>query len=227
MERLRIAVAITRRDLRIEVRSRIVTNQILPFAAVVMVVFAFALDSDAVLQRVAPGLVLMATLFSMLVLVQRSYAIETEDGAFDLLRLSGVDPVALFWGKTLSLTVQMVVLEVLLVAAAVTLYTTSIPGSGWVMVILTLVLASVGLAAVGTLYGGLSAGFSGRETLLPLLVLPVVSPVVIGAARALESGFGTAGAVAADGWPWLALLAVFTVTFGIGGSLAYGPLIEE
>jgi heme exporter protein B len=237
MKRTRIAWAIASKDLRIELRSRIVANQILPFAAVIMVLFAFALDSDSVLQRVAPGLVWMATLFSMIVLVQRSYAIETEDGAFDLLRLSGLDPIGVFWGKTLALVVQLLLLEILLVATAILLYNATVSGawiggigflgSGWVLLVTTLITATFGLAAVGTLYGGLAAGFSGRETLLPLLVLPVVSPVVIGATRAMESAFGTAGAVVSEGWSWTGLLLVFAVAFGVGGSLAYGPLIEE
>ena len=63
------------KDLRIERRSRIVTNQVLPFAGVTMVIFAFALDVDTgVVQRVAPGLVWLATMFSLLILVQRSFA---------------------------------------------------------------------------------------------------------------------------------------------------------
>ena len=74
MSTWRIARLIAAKDLRIELRSRVVTNQVLPFAALVMVMFAFALDNDSVLTRVAPGLVWLATLFSMLVLVQRAFA---------------------------------------------------------------------------------------------------------------------------------------------------------
>jgi heme exporter protein B len=96
-----------------------------------------------------------------------------------------------------------------------------------VLLVTTLVTATCGLAVVGTLYGGLAAGFKGRETVLPLLVLPVVAPVLIGATRAVESALGTAGAVVSEGWPWVGLLAVFAVAFGVGGSLAYGPLIDE
>jgi heme exporter protein B len=227
VSKLRIALLIAGKDLRIERRSRIVTNQILPFAAVTMVLFAFALDSDAVLTRVAPGLVWLATLFSMLVLVQRAYAIELEDGALDALRLSGMDPVPLFWGKVLGLAVQLLVLEVLLLATAVVLYRAELRTEGLVLLVTTLITATCGLAVVGTLYGGLAAGVTGRETLLPLLVLPVVAPVLIGATRAVESALGTGGAVVSEGWPWVGLLAVFAAAFGIGGSLAFGPLIDE
>ena len=96
-----------------------------------------------------------------------------------------------------------------------------------VLLVTTLVAATFGLAAVGTLYGGLAAGFKGRETLLPLLVFPVVAPVLIGATRAVESALGTAGAAVSEGWPWVGLLAVFAVAFGVGGSLAFGPLVDE
>ena len=227
MSRWRIARLVAAKDLRIERRSRVVINQVLPFAAVTMLMFAFALDASDVLERVAPGLVWLATLFSLLVLVQRAFAIESEDGALDAIRVAGVDPVAIYWGKSMALAAQLAVLEVLLLVAAVLLYGADIPAGGLALLGVTLVLATAGLACVGTLYGGLTAGFTGRETLLPLLVLPVVAPVLIGATRAVESALGTDGAALSEGWPWVGLLAVFAVAFGVGGALAFGPLIEE
>jgi len=226
MSRWRIARLVAAKDLRIERRSRVLLNQILPFAGVTMVMFAFALDASNVLERVAPGLVWLATLFSMLVLVQRSFAIEADDGALDTLRVAGVDPVAIFWGKSMALAVQLAILEVVLLAAAVVLYGADVPLGGVVLLVTTSITATCGLACVGTLYGGLTAGFSGRETLLPLLVFPVVAPVLIGATRAVESALGTGGVALAEGWPWIGLLTVFAVAFGVGGALAFGPLIE-
>jgi heme exporter protein B len=234
--RWRIAVLVARKDLRIERRSRVVTNQVLPFAALTMVLFAFALDNQdvriagdtvAVPDLVAPGLVWLATLFSLLVLVQRAFAVEADDDALDALRVAGVDAGAIFWGKALGLALQLLVLEVVLLAAAIVLYGTTVPWDGVVLLVTTLSTATCGLAAVGTLYGGLAAGSKGRETLLPLLVLPVVTPVLIGATRAVESALGTSGAVVSEGWPWVGLLAVFAVAFVVGGTLAFGPLIEE
>jgi heme exporter protein B len=225
--RRHIAQLIAAKDLRIERHSRVVVNQILPFAGVTMVMFGFALDSSDVLERVAPGLVWLATLFSLLVLVQRAFAIETDDGALDALRVAGVDPAAIFWGKALALAVQLAGLEVVLLAAALVLYGAEVQLGGVLLLVTTLVVATCGLAAVGTLYGGLAAGSKGRETLLPLLVFPVVAPVLIGATRAVESALGTAGAAVSEGWPWVGLLAVFAVAFGVGGSLAFGPLVDE
>ena len=227
MTRRHIVGLIAGKDLRIERHSRVVANQILPFAGVTMVMFGFALDSSDVLERVAPGLVWLATLFSLLVLVQRAFAIETDDGALDALRVAGVDPAAIFWGKALALAVQLAVLELVLLGAALVLYGAEVHVGGVLLLVTTLVAATCGLAAVGTLYGGLAAGFKGRETLLPLLVFPVVAPVLIGATRAVESALGTAGAAVSEGWPWVGLLAVFAVAFGVGGSLAFGPLVDE
>ena len=225
--RVHVTRAVARKDLRIEWNSRILVNQVAPFAAIVMVLFAFALDNDGILQRVAPGLVWLATLFSMLVVIQRSFSVESADGALDALRVAGVDPVAIFLGKSLALAVQLLVLEALLIFTAVVLYAVEMTLAGFGLVVVTVVAATVGLACVGTLYGGLAAGVRGRETLLPLLLLPVVAPVLIGATRATESAFGSGGATISEGWPWVGLLAVFAVLFVAVGSVAFGPLVDE
>lgn len=226
-QRRRVAVAVARKDLTIEWNSRILVNQVAPFAAIVMVLFAFALDNEGILQRVAPGLVWLATLFSMLVVIQRTFAVESADGALDALRVAGVDPSAIFAGKSLALMVQLFALELLLVGTAVVLYGVEMTLGGFAEVLVTMVTATVGLACVGTLYGGLAAGARGRETLLPLLLLPVVAPVLIGATRATEAAFGSGGTTVTEGWPWIVLLAVFAVIFTAVGSVAFGPLVDE
>ncbi len=225
--RWRVAMSVARKDLRIEWNSRVLTNQVAPFAAVVMVMFAFALDNEGILQRVAPGLVWLAVLFSMLVVVQRTFAVEIADGALDSLRVAGVDPAALYLGKSFALMVQLFVLEAVLVATAVVLYGVTLGGAGSVLLVATAVASTVGLGFSGTLYGGLAAGARGRETLLPLLLLPVVAPVLIGATRATEAAFGSGGASVSEGWGWLGLLGTFAVAFGAVGALAFGPLIDE
>ena len=227
MSTSRIARAVAAKDLRIELRSRVVTNQVLPFSGLVMVMFAFALDNDDVLQRTAGGLVWLATLFSLFMLVQRTFAVETYDGALDSLRVAGVNPQGIFLGKSVALFVQLLVLESVLFVAAVVLYRVNVNGSGVVLLVTCVLCATAGLAFVGTLYGGLTAGARGRETLLPLLLLPVVAPVLICATRATESAFRSGGVTVGEGWPWVAVLAVFAAVFGLGGLLSFGSLIEE
>lgn len=224
---LRVARVVAAKDMRIEMRSRVVINQVVPFAGLVMVMFAFALDTDMTLERVAGGLVWLAALFSHFIIVQRSFAIDTVDGALDALRVAGVDPAGIFIGKSVALMVQLLVLEITLVGAAIVLYRVNIQPASVVLLVSSMFCATAGLGFVGTLYGGLVAGVRGRETLLPLLLLPAVAPVLIGATKATEAAFGINGVVASEGWPWVGLLAVFAAVFGVGGLSAFGPLVEE
>jgi len=221
----RDAVLVAGKDLRIELRSRIALQQVGPFGVLVLVLFAFALDPDrGILTRAAPGLFWVAVLFSALLAVQRSLAVEGADGVRDAVRLSGLDPAGIFLGKAAAVAVQLLVLEVVLGAGVVLLYDVHIVGI-WTLVAAAL-SATAGLAAAGSLYGALAAGLRVRETLLPLLLLPVVAPVLIAATRASESALtGTSFEVSAG--DWLGLLAVFAVLYIAFGLLAYGPLLED
>ena len=122
---------------------------------------------------------------------------------------------------------QLIALDVVLIAAAFLLYQVQVSVIGLVLLVTCVACATTGLGFVGTLYGGLTAGTNGRETLLPLLLLPVVAPVLIAATRATEAAFGSGGAAISEGWAWVGLLAIFAAVFGVGGSLAFGPLIDE
>ena len=225
--RIRLARRLAAKDLLIERRSRMLVNQVLPFSGLVMVVFAFALGTGGVLERAAPGLVWLAVLFSSLSTVQRSFGLETADGAMESLRVAGVDPIALFLGKAAALAIELLVLVTVLLGLAVVLYGTEPRAEGIVLLVTTAISATLGLAALGTIYGGLAAGGSGRETLLPLLVLPVAAPVLIGATRGVEAALGTDRTAVSEGWPWVGLLLVFAVAIGVGGALAFGTLIED
>ena len=219
------ALLVAGKDLRIEARSRVGLNQIAPFAVLVLVLFAFALDPDrGVLTRASAGLFWVAVLLSALLAVQRSHGVESGDGLRDALRLSGLDPAGVFAGKAAAVAIQLVALEVLLGAGVVVLYDVDLAGAGTLAA--TCVLATIGLASAGTLYGVLAAGLRVRETLLPLLLLPVVAPVLIAATRASEAALlgGTVDVAAAD---WLRLLAVFAVVYTAFGVLAYGTLLED
>jgi heme exporter protein B len=221
----RDALLVAGKDLRVEARSKVALNQVAPFALLVLVLFAFALDDDRdVLVRTAAGLFWVTVLLSTLLAVQRSSGLETSDGVRDALRLSGLDPAGVFLGKAAAVAVQLLLLEVVLGLGVVILYGVDIRGLGTLLA--TAVAATVGLAATGTLYGVLAAGLRVRETLLPLLLLPVVAPVLIAATRASEAALGglTVEVAPAD---WLRLLAVFAVVYLAFGVAAYGALLEE
>ena len=220
---LRDAAVVAAKDLRVELRSRVATNQVAPFAVLVLLLFGFALDPDrGVLARAAAGLFWLAVLFSALLAVQRSFAIEAEDGARDGLRLAALDPAGIFLGKVAAVGAQLVALEVLLAVGVVVLYDVTLRGV--VLLVATCVVATVGIAAAGTVYGVLAAGLRVRETLLPLLLLPVLAPVLLGAARASEAAIGLG---LDSGWRWVQLLAVFALVYVVFGVVAFGPLLEE
>jgi heme exporter protein B len=211
------------KDLRIEARSRVALSQILPFGLIVILLFAFALDPDrGILARVAPGLFWIAVLLAALMAIGRAFATEEQHNARDGLRLAGLDGAAIFLGKAAAIALELLALEVVLGLGVVLLYDVSVHGIG--IIVATALAATIGLAATGTLYGVLAAGLRLRETLLPLLLLPVLAPVMLGATRAFEDGLeGAPG----DAWPWVALLGIFAVLYTGIGVLAFGSLWEE
>jgi len=217
---------IAAKDLRIEWRSRVAFNQLAPFALVVLVLFAFALDSQqTVLAEATPGLLWITILLALVLCVQRTFVTEGAPGLADQLRLSGLDPAGIFLGKTLGVFVQLVALEILTFVGAAILYSTEFGSVG--LMICTAVAASVGLAASGSLYGALLLGVRGRETLLPLLLLPVVAPVLIGATSAFQAALGTGDVTLDQAWRWVGLLTAFAVAYLLAGVFAFGPLLED
>jgi heme exporter protein B len=219
----RDAALVAGKDLRIELRSRVATNQVAPFALVVLILFAFALEPDrGLLTNAAPGLFWIAVLYCSLLAVQRSFAIEASDSAKDGLRLSGLDPAGIFLGKVGAVALELVGLEILLAFGIVVLYGTSLQGGG--LMLAAAAAATVGLAACGTAYGALASGLRVRETLLPLLLLPAVAPVLLGATRAWEVALGLS---TDNGWQWVTLLSVFAVIYVAFGVIGFGTLLEE
>jgi heme exporter protein B len=223
MNVVRGALLVAAKDLRIERRSRVALQQILPFGGIVVLLFAFALDSDqGLLPRAAPGLFWAAVLLATLLAIGRSFAVEEANRARDGLRLSGLDGGSIFLGKAAAVAAELLLLEVVLGVAVVALY--DVTPRGLVLIACAAVAATVGLAATGTVYGVLSAGLRARETLVPLLVLPAVIPVMLGGTRAFQAALdGTPS----DGWPWVQLLVAFAVLVVAAGIVAFGPLLEE
>lgn len=211
------------KDLRLELRSRVGISQVLPFALLVVLLFAFALDPDRrVLGAATPGLYWMVVLFSSVLAVGRSFGVEAEDGVLDGLRLSGLSPAGIYLGKVGALLLELLVLDLVLALAVVVFYGTEI--SGPVLLAAVVGTATVGIAAAGGAYGGLTARMRGRDTLLPLLLLPLLAPVLIGGTRGVEVALGRD---AGPGWPWVGLLGIFALVYLTLGTLMFRPLLED
>src|ERR1700749_2108797 len=127
----RDAVLVGSKDLRIEMRSRVATMQVAPYSVLVLLLFGFAFDQNhSLLTQAAPGLFWVAVLLCPLLAVQRSFAVESADGARDGLRLSGLDPAGIFLGKAAAVGVQLLALEALLGIGVVVLFGTDLRDPG-------------------------------------------------------------------------------------------------
>jgi heme exporter protein B len=218
----RDALLVAGKDLRIEARSRVALWQVVPFAVLVLVLLAFAIGPDAApLRAAAPGIFWIAVLFSTVLSIQRSVAIESGEGTRDGLRLSGIDPAGIFLGKAAAIGLQLLVLQIVLWAGVTFLFDVRVHVV-WLAVTASLV-ATVGLASAGVLYGALSAGLHVRDTLLPLLVLPVLAPVLLCGTKAWQAALEGS---ASSGTEWLRLLIPFAVIYLAIGIVLYGPLQE-
>jgi len=219
----RDSLLVAGKDLRIELRSRVVLHQVVPVAAVILVLFAFALGPDrAPLLSAAPGLFWVAVLFATVLAVQRSFGIESADGARDGLRVSGLDPAGVFLGKAAAVAVQLIALELVLTGGVLLLYGAHVRAVG--PLVAAGVAGTAGLAAAGTLYGALAAGLRVRETLLPFLLLPVAAPVLLAGTRAWQGAMGLGGVGSVSSWT--GLLVVFAAVYLALGVVISGPLQE-
>ena len=219
---LRQTAAIAAKDVRIDVRGRHALGSLLPFAATLLVAFGFAFGPGRdVLQRTAPGLLWMAVLFAAVMAARRSYQTESEDGALEGLLVAPVDKAAIFLGKAAAVIVQLLALVVAVLLLVVVLFDLSI-GSPLPMVA-AFALGTVGLAAVGGMFGVVAESARTREAIFPMLVLPLATPVLIAGVRATD--------LAATGDPgagqWLGLLLAFDVVFVSVGVLVFGYLMED
>lgn len=223
MSLARQTATIARKDLRIEMRGRHAAGSVLPFAATLLVAFGFAFGPGRdVLQRTAPGLLWMAVLFSSVLAARRAYQIETEDGALEGLLLASIDPAAIFLGKALAVIAQMLVLEAAILLLVVVLFDLSLGAP--LVVAAAFGLGTVGLAAVGSLFGIVAESARSREAVLPLLTLPLATPVLIAGVRATDLA---AAGRASEAASWLGLLAAFDVVFLSMGILVFGFLMED
>lgn len=220
-----VALAIARKDALAELRGKHATTSTLFFAALVLLLFGFALGPDSRrLTEAAPGLLWLAIVFAGLLAVGRLHLVETDDGALEHLALYPVDRRAIYAGKVLSGLAAMLVLGGVLLGVVAILYGIDL-AAAWLPLIATLLLGAVGFAAVGTFYAGVTVRMRAREVMLPLLMLPVIAPLLLAAVKASAAALG--GDPFGELTAWLQLLAGYDIVMLIVGAATYGFLLEE
>ncbi|MEK7386744.1 MAG: heme exporter protein CcmB [candidate division NC10 bacterium] len=213
------------KDLLVERRSKETLNALFFFSLLLLFVFQFALGPDR--ERLAatlPGLLWLGFILAGLLGLGRTFVLERENDCWEGLLLAPGDKSAIYVGKLAGNLLLMLVVEAMLLALFVIFFNIEIAAAlpGLALIIL---LGTLGLAAVGTLFAAMTAQVRARELLFPVLLLPVQVPVLLGAVKATEAVLlgEPLGAVA----HWLKLLAAADVIYVAAGVLTFDFLLES
>jgi heme exporter protein B len=214
-------ITILWKDVRYELRSKQMWTGMGLFALLVLVIFNFTFDLrvDNV-AAIAPGALWVAFVFASLLGLGRTIAAEREIGSMDRLLLCPVDRKAIYLAKLLGNMLFIGVVEIVALPIFAALFNVPLFVGALLPIVL---LSTLGIAAVGTLFSAMAAATRARELLLPILVFPLIVPIVIGAVRAT----GTLLAPAVNEPPWLGLIAAFDVIFLTVSMLTFEYVVEE
>ncbi len=218
--------ALIRKDLRLELRSFESVPAMLMFSVTTFVLFHFGLDRNALEGDLASGVLWVTLLLATVLGTNRLFVSEREEGGMQSLLLAPIDRTAVFVSKATALFLYLLVLElVALPAFAILLLSTDL------LAVLpellpVMLLADIGLAAVGALVAAVAAETRARDLIVPLLLLPLVTPVLIAAASATEPLFARAQE-AEDLLRWLAVLGLYDTVFVLISVAVFDFLLED
>lgn len=217
------ALVITTKDALAEFRTREIVPSVLVFAVLVIIIFNFAFGASRdMVSLVAPGILWATFTFAGVLSLNRAFIPEKEQGCLEGLMICPVTRETIYIGKLLGSLLFMLIVE----AVALPLFSVlfNIPLISPEIIVITL-LATIGFAAVGTLFSALSVNTRAREMVLPILFLPMVVPVIVAAVEA--SGLVLAG----ESWgaisSWLRVIIGFDVVFVVASYLVFAFVIEE
>jgi heme exporter protein B len=218
--------ALLRKEMLVELRTLESVPGMALFSLTTFVIFHFALNRNTIDGDLAAGILWVTLLFASMLGINRLFVADAEEGALDGFLLAPVDRTALFAAKALALLAYLVALEIVAVPAfALLLLGPSIgPGLGGLVAVLA--LADIGVAVIGTLVAALAVRTRARDLLGPLLALPLLVPVVIGAARA-SSPLLAVRAAEAPAARWLLMLALYDLLFALIAYALFDFLVED
>jgi heme exporter protein B len=212
------------KELRLEFRSRELLSATIIFALTVVVLFSFAFDPTATeSRRYGPGLLWIAFLFAGSLMLNPSFSREQSNDTLDALRMAPISPFAILLGKMLANFIFMSLAELVLVPIFTVLYNLSLAGIV-TRLILVLVLGTIGLTVTGTVFSAVSAHARMRELLLPLLLLPILTPLLIASVESTASLFQEQPTLDRT---WVAFLAGFDIVFLSASWLLCDYLLQD
>jgi heme exporter protein B len=213
------------KDLLVEARSRETILAGVVFALLVLVIFNFAFDLRVEsVAAVAPGVLWVTVTFAGVVGLGRAFTLERDRRTLDGLLLAPMDRSALYLSKVVVSLVSMLVVEAVVLPAFIALFnlTVDLP-----LLIGALVLGTIGLAGVGTLFAAIAAHTRAREVLLPLLLFPVQVPVILATVKSTGAAIRVPGLDPPDVGQWLGLLVAFDALFLGLSVVLFDYAIEE
>ena len=212
------------KELRAEFRTRELLTATLVFVLMVLVLFSFTFDpTTGESRRFGAGLLWLALLFAGSLMLHPSFTREQSNDTLAALRLAPIDPVSILAAKILANFCFLLLAEVVLLPVFAALYNLHIV-SALGRLFLVMALGTLALSTVGTVFSAISSQARMRELLLPLLLLPLLTPALIASAEA------TAGLLADPPFlsaQWVAFLAAFDIIFLTVTWLFGEHLLEE
>lgn len=219
----RQVLAIVRKDVLSEIRTKESITSVLVFTLLVIVIFNFAFDADqATMNLVAPGILWVTFAFAGVISLNRAFLVEKEEGCIEGLLACPVSRDAIYAGKVLGSLVFMLVVEMVALPIFALLF--NLPVLSPEIIIVT-VLATMGFTSVGTLFSAMAVNTKAREMVLPILFLPIVSPVIVSAVKA--SGLALMGESWSGISTWIGIIVAFDVIFLTASYLLFAYVIEE
>lgn len=211
------------KDVLLELRTKDIVVSVLVFALLVIVIFNFALDpAPGTVALVAPGVLWVSFTFAGVLGLTRSFALEKDRGSLQGLMLAPVGRDVIFFGKMLGNFLFMTVVEIIVFPIFAVLFNLSLVMPEMIPVA---VLATLGIATVGTVFSAMAVNTRSREVMLPLLFFPVVLPAIVAAVEA--SGVIIRGEGGGDLGRWIPLLAIFDAIFLVVCPVAFNMVVEE
>ncbi|HJS57329.1 MAG TPA: heme exporter protein CcmB [Vicinamibacteria bacterium] len=217
-------VAALHKEALLQWRSRAQLLAVLVFGATALLLFSFAVGPRSdLLRENAAGFLWLGLLLASTLTLAESYQAEMEQRALEGLLLLPASAPALFYGKALSNLFQLVLLGSGLVPLMVVLYDAPLPRP--LALLGVIALGSAGLSAPGTLYAAMTHQARSRQTLLPLLLFPMVVPVLIASVKA--TSLLLTGDPMGQLRPWTLLLVSFDAIHWSLCGLLFGRVVED
>ena len=216
--------AALRKELLLQWRTRSQMMAVFVFGAASLLLFSFAIGPNAeALRTFSAGFLWLGLLLSSTLTLSESFHAEMENRALEGLLLLPADPRALYYGKAIANWIQLTILGAALVPVMVVLYDA---GTTQLLKLLGIImLGAAGLSAPGTLYAAMTSQLKAKQTLLPLLLFPLIVPALLASVKA--TSLVILGDPMQQSRSWIVLLSAFDLIYWSLCGLLYGRVVEE